>query len=406
MQHGVGGEFDQVPAIVDALDAHAGRQDAGVVDGLNELVDALDGWRALLTAAHQDDALHDVVGIVDAGNAETGFLADSDGGDVLDQHRIAVGLRDHGVGEVVDRTDQADAAYHGRLLADIDGVAADIDVGIADRLEQLRQCQAVGDQLVEIDLELVGLALAAPAGDVDDAGHGAEAALQNPVLDGLEIEHAVVRRTDEAVAEDFADRAERRDLRLHITRQRRELRQAVQDLLLRLVIGVGEGELELDVGEAVERDGADRREVLQTRDLGLDWNRDVALDLFRRQARALRHDVDHRRRRIGIGLDVELVERDQAADQHGEEHPDHQEAPVDGKGDETIHSGLQFSWVVDQLPDAARSMNRLPLVTTCSPGFRLLVTSTKLPLMRPVLIWRSSTDLSSRATQMRTLSAS
>src|SRR3954469_15417999 len=84
VQHGVGGEFDQVAAVVDAFDAHAGRQDAGLVDGLNELVDALDGWRALLAAAHQDDALHDVVGLIEAGNAETWLLADGDGGDVLD----------------------------------------------------------------------------------------------------------------------------------------------------------------------------------------------------------------------------------------------------------------------------------------------------------------------------------
>ncbi|MGY4471243.1 hypothetical protein ACVWWK_006952 [Bradyrhizobium sp. LB9.1b] len=212
----MGGELNQIPAVVDALDAHARRQDAGVVDGLNELVDALDGWRALLAAAHQDDALHDVVGIVEAGNAETRLLADGDGGDVLDQHRVAVGLRHHGVGEVVDRANQADAAHHGRLLTDIDGVAADIDVGIADRLKQLRQRQAVGDQLVEVDLELVGLALAAPAGDVNHTRHGTKAALEYPVLDGLEVEHAVIRRTDETVAEDFANWAERRDLRLHV----------------------------------------------------------------------------------------------------------------------------------------------------------------------------------------------
>ncbi len=406
VQHGVGGELDQVAAIVDALDAHAGRQNAGIVDGLNELVDALDGRRALLAAPHQDDALHDVVGLVEPGNAEARLLADGDGRDVLDQHRIAARLRHHGVGEIVDRPDQADAAHDGRLLANIDGVAADIDVGVADRLEQLRQRQTVGDELAEVDLDLIGLALATPPGDVDDPRHRAEAALENPVLNGLEVEHAVVRRADQTVAEDLADRAERRDLRLHVARQRRELRQAVQHLLQRLVIGVGEGELNFDVGQTVERDGADGRDVLQARDLGLDRDRDVALDLLRRQSRALRHDVDHRRGRIGVGLDVELVERDQSADQHGGEHADHQEPPVDGKGNETIHSGLQFLGVVDQLPDAARSMNRLPLVTICSPGFRLLVTSTRLPLMRPILIWRSSTDLSSRATQMRTLSAS
>ena len=157
---------------------------------------------------------------------------------------------DHGVGEIVDRADQADAAHHGGLRADIDGVAADIDVGIADGLQQLRQRQAVGDQLVEIDLQLVGLGLAAPAGDVDHAGHGAEAALQHPVLQRLEVEHAVVRRPGQPVAVDFADRAERRNARLHVARQRRQLRQPVQHLLQRLVIGVVERELQFDVGQS------------------------------------------------------------------------------------------------------------------------------------------------------------
>jgi hypothetical protein len=35
-------------------------------------------------------------------------------------------LRHYGVGKVVDRTDHADAAHHGGLSADIDGVAADM----------------------------------------------------------------------------------------------------------------------------------------------------------------------------------------------------------------------------------------------------------------------------------------
>ncbi|WP_323662684.1 hypothetical protein, partial [Burkholderia multivorans] len=36
-------------------------------------------------------------------------------------------------------------------------------------------------------------------------------------------------------------------------------------------------------------------------------------------------------------LDVELLKRDEAADDHGREQADHQEAPVDRKGDKTIH---------------------------------------------------------------------
>ena len=120
---------------------------------------------------------------------------------------------------------------------DIDGVAADIDVAVVQRLQQLRQRQPVGDQLVEIDLQLEGLGLAAPAGDVDDARHRAEAPLQHPVLQGLEIEHAVAGRPDQPVAVDFADRADRRNLRLHVVRQRRQLRQPVEHLLQRFVVG-------------------------------------------------------------------------------------------------------------------------------------------------------------------------
>ena len=189
---------------------------------VHQLLDALDRRRTLLAAAHQHDALHDVVVLIEAGDAEPRFLADGHGGDVLDQHRVAAALRHHGVGEIVDRADQADAAHHGGLRADIDGIAADIDVGVADGLQQLRQRQAVGDQLVEIDLQFVGLGLAAPAGDVDHAGHGAEAALQHPVLQRLQVEHAVVRRPDQPVTVDFADRAERRNPRLHVAGQRRQ----------------------------------------------------------------------------------------------------------------------------------------------------------------------------------------
>src|SRR5450631_2415254 len=304
VQHGRGGDVDQILAVVDALDVHAGRQDAGIVDRGHQLFDAQYGRRALLAAAHQHGALDDVVVLIEAGDAEPRFLADGHSGDILDQHRVAAALRYHGVGKIGDGTDQADAAHHGGLRADVDSLAADIDVGIADGLQQVRQGQAVGDQLVEVNLQFVGLGLAAPAGDVDHAGHGAKAALKDPVLQRLEVEHAVVRRPGQPVAVDFADRAERRNPRLHIAGQRRQLRQAVQYLLQRLVIGVVEGELQFDVGQAVQRNGADGAQVLDAGDPGLDRDGDVALDLRRRQARALRHDIDHRRRRVGIGFDI------------------------------------------------------------------------------------------------------
>src|SRR4029077_3476041 len=97
VQHRVGGEIDQVLAVVDTLDLDAGRQDRGSVDGGDELLDAGDGRRALLAAAHQNDALHNVVIVVDAGDAEPRLFADGNGCDIPDQHRIATGLRHHGV---------------------------------------------------------------------------------------------------------------------------------------------------------------------------------------------------------------------------------------------------------------------------------------------------------------------
>ena len=290
----------------------------------DELFDPGNRRRTLLAAPHQHDALHDVVVLVEAGDPEPRLLADRYMRDVADQNRIAARLRHHGVVQIVDRADQAYAAHHGGLRADIDGVAADIDVGIGDGLQHLRQRQPVGDQLVEVDLQFIGLGLAAPAGDVDHAGHGAEAALQYPVLQRLQVEHAVVRRPLQPVAIDFAGRAQRRNAGLRVARQGRKLRQPVQDLLQGFFIGVIEGELQFDVGQSVQRDGADGAQVLDAGDLGLDRDRDVALDLLRRQPRALRHDVDHRRGRVGIGLDVELLECDQAADEHRDEHADHQ----------------------------------------------------------------------------------
>ena len=191
------------------------------------------------------------------------------------------------------------------------------------------QGQTVRHQLVDIDLHFIGLGLAAPPRHVDDAGNGAEAALQHPVLQGLEIEHRVIGGADQAVSIDFTDRTERRNLRLGVVEQRPELGEPVQDLLQCLIISEVEGELQLHVGQAVQRNRPDDTEVLDSGDLRLQRNRDVAFDLFSRQSRALGHDVDHGRRRIGIGLDVQLLKRNQSADDDGRKQPDHQESAID-----------------------------------------------------------------------------
>jgi hypothetical protein len=46
-------------------------------------------------------------------------------------------------------------------------------------------------------------------------------------------------------------------------------------------------------------------------------NRDLPLHLFGGIARLLRDDLDQRRRRVGIGFDVEILQRKRAASQQG-----------------------------------------------------------------------------------------
>src|SRR6516162_4307335 len=207
VQHGARCDIDQIAAIIDPLDLDTRRQDARAVDLLYFGLDAADGRHALLAAAHQHDPLNDVVVIVLAGDAETRMVTDADGRDVTDFHRNAIERGDHRVTDLPHRVDQSDAADDRRLGPEIDGLAADIDIAVVEHLQYLRQCNSVGEQLVEIDGDVVSLGFAAPAGDVDDPRHRLEAALENPVLNSLEIGDAKAGRTDHPVSIDLADRA-------------------------------------------------------------------------------------------------------------------------------------------------------------------------------------------------------
>src|SRR5579863_7057171 len=109
--------------------------------------------------------------------------------------------------------DEPDAAHDRDLRSKIDRLSPDIDVAVVKGLQHLRQGDAVLDQAIEIDGDIIGFGLPAPSGDVDHAGQGLEPALEYPVLYGLEVGEAVAGRADDPIAKDFADRALRRDLR-------------------------------------------------------------------------------------------------------------------------------------------------------------------------------------------------
>ena len=165
----------------------------------------------------------------------------------------------------------------------------------------------------------------------------------------LSSHHVHARRADQLVAEDFADAAGRRDHRLHAGRQLRVL-QPVERLLAHEMIVAAVFELQADEAERVDGVGADEFQARRAGDRDLDRDRDVALDLLGRLAGLLGDDLDDRRRRIGIGLDVQRQERDVAEAEKGRERDQHQQPPGQAKRDQTT----QHEW-----PRPTRSLTPL-----------------------------------------------
>ena len=93
------------------------------------------------------------------------------------------------------------------MLTEIDGAAAHIDVGVADRADHLRQGHVVGIELVQIDFDLELFGGAAPGVDLHNAFDGEQPALHYPILDRAKVGQAEMRRAFDLVAVDFADQA-------------------------------------------------------------------------------------------------------------------------------------------------------------------------------------------------------
>ena len=223
VQHGMSRDLNQVAAIVDTLYADTGRQDAAAVHLVDFGFDALDGRYALRAAPHQHDALDDIIDLVVSRDTEARQVTDADVGDVADDDRSSLIVRYERAADLMCRMDQPHSTNHGRLLAEIDRLTTDIDVGIAECGQYLRHRQSITHQFALIDGNVIGLGLAAPPGHIDDAGHRLEAALEHPIFQRFQIRGRIVGRTHHSITIDFANRTGGRDLRLGAVRQRRKL---------------------------------------------------------------------------------------------------------------------------------------------------------------------------------------
>ena len=103
--------------------------------------------------------------------------------------------------------DQPDAADVDGLLADADFASADIDIGVAQRGQDLRHRDVVGFQFVRIDLDLEFLGRPAPTVDWRRCREWSTAAAHDPVLNRAEIGQSEMFRPDDLITKNFAGRA-------------------------------------------------------------------------------------------------------------------------------------------------------------------------------------------------------
>ena len=224
IEHRTCRELEQIAAIEEGLDSDALGQDV-FVQLLDLGADAGDGRVGIVALLQQDDTLDDVRVIDDlaifavdgpADLAETDLRALDHSSDVPHPQRCAILRLENGVLDVGNIREETDLAHIDLLLTGLDETAAGIGIVVRQLLLDVADGQAIGDELVRVDADLVFTRDAAKARDIDHAGNLLELLLQLPVLDRLEL-HVVVGRIGalERVPVDLADWTPvRADLRL------------------------------------------------------------------------------------------------------------------------------------------------------------------------------------------------
>ena len=139
VHYGMGGHRNQARSIVVRHHFHARWQSAIGIDFADLGFNAINDCIGLQGAIHDHNTGDDIILRVAPGLAQTRQIPNGDGGDILHQHRYATGLRgQHNITDITFIFDQPQAAYIHRLLAHINGPAADIDVGVTDGRQGLR----------------------------------------------------------------------------------------------------------------------------------------------------------------------------------------------------------------------------------------------------------------------------
>src|SRR5579872_3734284 len=233
---------------------------------------------------------------------EPGQVADIDLGQVLDQHGNAIVDLDDNIADLVDIIQQADTADDIGLGILLDDIAADIDIAFADGVVNVQGGDAQVGKHHRVDLYLVSLDHSAETHDVRYAGNGAELAVNDPVLDRLELTR-VPEAAFQGIAVNFAGGSGGRlHVGVHVFRQVCVMQEIV-DLLARVSILDAIFKDKLDNGEAKDRRGAKTGLALNGVHGQFDRDGDKFLHFFGAPSRPLCNDCYFGVGDIGKGLD-------------------------------------------------------------------------------------------------------
>src|SRR5262249_22852245 len=224
-----------------------------------------------------------------------------------------------------------------------------------DRVEDVLEGQVVRAQSGRVHRDLVLLDPAAPRDDVGHARDFEELALEDPVLQRLDLHQGQaigVQRVPVDLTDDARQRNHRRlDVARHLGGDQALLHLLTSPVGIRPV-----AEQDADVGQPEERLRAQEGEVRNTVELLLEGERDDALDLLGGMPRPQRDHLDLHVADVRVRLDGQAMVGHDAADGQEQRQRQRDEALVEGKGDEPA----------DHF--AMRLRRMLPVVTTRSWG--------------------------------------
>ena len=202
----VDGTLDEIRAIVERHDLHVGRQ-AGLnlrdarLDGVNQRLgvhacprdhDAADGFARAL---HQ--------------RRDSEGIADMHVGHLFHVHGNTASRLDRDATNVLDRSDQADAADDEPGAAGFDDIAADIQIAVAHRSHDRAERKVVAAKAVGIDVDLVLLDEPADRRHFGDTRDRVQLIADEPVLQRAQLAQGT-RRAFDGVPEHMSHARSRR----------------------------------------------------------------------------------------------------------------------------------------------------------------------------------------------------